>query len=450
MKALVSRIISGRIAIAKALLSAVFALALSATYALGQQPPAGPSVAPTPAQSPMEHGDRPTPLRDLVAEAERGNPEIAASYHTWQAATNVPKQASALPETEVRVQQFAVGSPRPFAGFSNSEFAYIGLGASQEIPFPGKRSLRGKAATLEAESLRESSDAVRRRVIEQLKLVYFRLAYIQQTLGILQKSDQLLGQVQQVAESRYRVGQGNQQDVLRAQLQHTKILQEIAHHHQEEGQLQAQLKQLLNRPQTDPDIVAEILTPTFLLHSDAELLQLAQEKNPDLRAKQQMIRREEARVELAQKNFRPDFMADYMWQHTNDQTRDYYMATVGIRLPNRGRVKAEVAEAEQNRERAKQELQAEIQRVLAEIKEQYVMVRSSEERLNIYKGGLIPQADATFRAGMAGYQANRQDFETLLGNFLDVLNLDLQYRNELAEHESALARLERLTGVNLP
>lgn len=444
------RIISGRIVIAQILLPAVFGIALLSTHVFGQQPPTTQGVLPTPAQPAMEHGNTPTPLRDLVAEAERANPEIAASYHTWQAATSVPKQASALPETEVRVQQFSVGSPRPFAGFSNSEFAYIGVGASQEIPFPGKRGLRGKVATLEAESLREDSDAVRRRVIEQLKLVYFRLAYIQQTLGILEKSDQLLGQVQQVAESRYRVGQGNQQDVLKAQLQHTKILQEIAHHHQEEGELEAQLKQLLNRPQTEPDIVAEALTPTFLLYSDAQVLQLAQEKNPDLRAKQQMIQREEARVELAQKNFRPDFTADYMYQHTNSQTRDYYMATVGIRLPNRGRVKAEVAEAEQNRERAKQELQAEIQRVLAEIKQQYVVVRSSEERLNIYKGGLIPQADATFRAGMAGYQANRQDFETLLGNFLDVLNLDLQYRSEMADHESALARLERLTGVSLP
>jgi len=287
-------------------------------------------------------------------------------------------------------------------------------------------------------------------VIERLKLVYYRLAYIQQTLGILEKSDQLLGQIQQVTESRYRVGQGNQQEVLKAQLQHTKILQEIVHHHQEENQLQAQLKQLLNRPQSSDDIVAETLTPTFLLYSDTQLLQFAQEKNPDVRAKQQMIQREDARVELAQKNFRPDFMAEYMWQRTNSQTRDYYMATIGLRLPNRGRQKAELAEAQQNHERAKQDLQAEVQRVLSEIKQQYALVRGSEERLNIYKGGLIPQADATFRAGMAAYQANRQDFETLLGNFLDVLNLDLQYRDELAQHESALARLERLTGVSLP
>ena len=276
------------------------------------------------------------------------------------------------------------------------------------------------------------------------------MAYAQQALGILERNDQLLNQIEQIAEARYRVGQGNQQDVLRAQLQHTKILEAIATNHQEEGQLQAQLKQVLNRSQASPDIVAEPLTPTFLLYTDAQLLERVRGQNPDVRAREQSVQRQEAQVELAHKDFRPDFMASYMYQHTASQFRDYYMATFGIRLPNRGRQKAELAEAVENRERAKRQLEAELQRSLSEVQQQYVLVRTSEERLNIYKSGLIPQAEATFRAGMAAYQANRQDFETLLGNFLDVLNLDLDYRRELAEHESALARLERLTGVALP
>jgi len=399
----------------------------------------------------MHAAASPSPLQELVQEVERSNPQIAAALHTWQAATNVPRQVSALPETQVSLQQLSVGSPRPFAGYSNSNFAYIGIGASQDLPFPGKRGLRGKVAEFEATSLREDSEGVRRRAVESLKLAYFQVAYLQQTLGILERDDQLLTQVQQVVESRYRVGQGNQQDVLKAQLQHTKILQEIAHHHQEVGQLEAQLKQILNRPQTSPEIVAEPLTQTSLLYTDAQLLQRVQDQNPDIRSRAQMVQGQEARVDLAHKDFRPDFMVEYMYQRTDPtQYRAYYMATFGIRLPNRGRQKAELAEAEQNRERVKQELQGEVQRVSSEVEQQYVMVRSSEERLNIYKGGLIPQSDANFRAGMAAYQANREDFETLLGNFLDVLNLDLEYRQELAEHESALARLERLTGVTLP
>src|SRR5437867_3945590 len=397
-----------------------------------------------------EHAGMPTSLRELIQEAEEKNPQIAASFHTWQASRNVPKQASALPETQFSVQQFSVGSPRPFAGYSNSDFAYIGFGVSQDIPYPGKRQLRARVVEHEADSMESQTDSVRKTVVGNLKMVYFQLAYIQQTLGVLQRSDELLNQVQEASESRYRVGQGNQQDVLKAQLQHTKILQEIAHHHQEEGLLEAQIKQLLGRPQESADIVAEPLTLRSLPYSAAELLQRAREQNPDIRSKDTSIRQRETQVELAHKNFRPDFNVQYAYQHTNGDTRDYYMATFGIRLPNRGRQKAELAEAQQNQERARRELDAESQRVLSEVQQQFVRAKTSEDRLKIYSDGLVPQSEATFRAALSAYQSNRQDFESLLSSFLDVLNLDLEYRSEMVEHESALAELERLTGVNVP
>jgi outer membrane protein TolC len=411
-----------------------------------------PQLPASTSESPgmAEHAGMSTSLRELVQEAEQKNPQIAASFHAWQAARNVPTQVSALPETQLSVQQFSVGSPRPFAGYSNSDFAYIGFGASQDIPYPGKRQLRAHVAEHQADSMEAQTDAVRRTVVGNLKMVYFRLAYIQQTLGVLQRSDALLNQVQEAAEARYRVGQGNQQDVLKAQLQHTKILQEIAHHHQEEGLLEAQIKQALGRAQESADIVSETLTLRALPYTAAQLLQRAREQNPDVHSKQASIRQQETQVELAHKNFRPDFNVQYAYQHTGIQARDYYMATFGIRLPNRGRQKAELAEAQEDQERARQELDAESQRVLSEVQQQYVRAQTSEERLKIYSDGLVPQSEATFQSALSAYQSNRQDFESLLSGFLDVLNLDLEYRNELVEHESALAELERLAGVDLP
>jgi cobalt-zinc-cadmium efflux system outer membrane protein len=425
-------------------------LVLAGKVSAQDQP--SPSKPAATAESPTmaEHRGAATSLRDLVHEAEQKNPQIAASFHGWQGSRNVPKQVSAFPETQVSVQQFSVGSPRPFAGYSNSEFAYIGFGGSQDIPYPGKRQLRARVAEHEADSMEAQTDSVRRMVVGNLKMVYFKLAYIQQTLGVLQKSDELLNQVQEAVEARYRVGQGNQQDVLKAQLQHTKILQEIAHHHQEEGLLEAQIKQLLGRPQDSPDVVADTLTARSLSFSAPELLQKANEQNSDVRSKQASIRQQETQVELAHKNFRPDFNIQYAYQHTNGDTRDYYMATFGIRLPNRGRQKAELAEAQQNQERARRELDSDSQRVLSEVQQQFVRAKTSEEQLKIYSDGLVPQSEATFRSALSAYQSNRQDFESLLSSFLDVLNLDLEYRNELVEHESALAELERLTGVDVP
>ena len=126
------------------------------------------------------------------------------------------------------------------------------------------------------------------------------------------------------------------------------------------------------------------------------------------------------------------------------------MASFSVRLPNRGRQHAALAEAEQNHERAQQELDAESQRVLSEVQQQYVRAKTSEERLRIYSDGLVPQSEAPFRSALSAYQSNRQDFASLLSSFHDVLNLDLEYRSELVDHESALAELERLAGVSLP
>jgi len=424
-------------------------LTLAVGVAAGQQTTqeAAPEQKSTTTMQPP--AGSPVTLEELIREVEQRNPDIAAAQLGYQAATHVAGQVSAFPDTQVMVQHFAVGSPRPFAGYSNSEFAYIGLGASQEIPYPGKRGLRAQVASQEAEARRFQADSSRRSVVDQLKGIYFRLAYLQETLGVLKRNDEVLRDVQKITESRYSVGQGNQQEVLKAQLQHTKILQEITMHHREVGQMQAQLKQLLNRVQDNPNIQTVPLTLRSIPYTASQLMELVKQQNPDIKAQQQMVKQSESQVELSRKEFRPDFNVQYMWQHTNGDTRDYYMATFGINLPNRGRRKAELAQAEANREQAKRMLEGEQQRRLAEVQDQFVVAETSAEQLKIYKEGLIPQSEATLRSAQAAYQSGKQDFETLLNSFLDVLGLQIEYQRELADHETALARLEALTGVDL-
>ena len=91
-----------------------------------------------------------------------------------------------------------------------------------------------------------------------------------------------------------------------------------------------------------------------------------------------------------------------------------------------------------------------MQQTYFEVKDQYLAADTSERVLKMYREGLIPQATATFQAGLAAYQSGNEDFQSLLASFLDVLNLDKEYWRTLADHETALARLERLTGVSLP
>jgi outer membrane protein, heavy metal efflux system len=393
-----------------------------------------------------------TPLPDLSTEAERNNPQIQAARQAWQAAQQVPTQVSTRPDPQLTVQHFSVGSPRPFAGYTNSEFAYIGLGVSQDFPYPGKLRLRGEAAKREADVLQQRYESIRRSVLAGIKSVYFQLGYLSRTLAILESDGELLQQVGKAAEARYRSGMGNQQDLLQAQLERTKLLREITMHHLEVAKLQAQIKQLLNRAQSSPDIEPADLSETPLEYSFEQLLSATKTQNPEISGAGKMVERQNLQVDLARKDFYPDFSLQYMWQRTDPtKFRAYYMLSFGIRVPiYRGRKqRPELAQAEAELNRSRSEYEAQSQHVAFELRTEYETAQKTAELLKVYREGLLPQARAEFQAGVAAYQNNQQDFQALLASFLDVLRLDEEYWQRAAEHETALARLEELTGLSL-
>ncbi|MGH9406120.1 MAG: TolC family protein [Terriglobia bacterium] len=392
-----------------------------------------------------------TPLARLIEEAEHANPSISAAQQAWRAAKQVPSQVSTLPDPQLVVQQFAVGSPRPFAGFSNSNFAYVGFGISQDLPYPGKLRLRGRIAERSAGAAEEKIDAVGREVDEQVRSTYFRLGEVQETLGIEQRDRKLLNEIEKIAEARYRVGQGGQQEVLKAQLEQTRILADLAEQQREKSSLEARLKQLLNRAPESLDLTARPLTETPLRWTADELLHAVAAGNPDARMQQEIVRRQDVEVALARSDFYPDFNVQCMWQHTASQFRDYYMLSFGVRVPlyRKRRQDPELAERLDDLASSRQQYEAAVQQDYFSVRDAFLDARTDDQVLKIYREGLIPQATAGLNAGLAAYQQSREDFETLINSFLDVLHLDEEYWRALADHETALARLEALTGLKV-
>jgi cobalt-zinc-cadmium efflux system outer membrane protein len=395
--------------------------------------------------------DPPSALATLLDEATRNNPDILAARRGWQAATQVPSQVSTPPDPQVTVQHVSVGSPRPFAGFSNSDFAYVGFGISQDLPYPGKLKLKGEAAQQDTAVSREKLEAVRRSVLQQVKEAYFQIAYVQQTLEVLDRNGKLLEQIERIADGRYRVGGGSQQDVLKAQLERTKLLREVAHHHELMDTQQAQLRKLLNRPPGAPDISTEQLVETPLRYTSNELLERVRTENPQVAVQQEMVKRQSLQVEIARKDRYPDFSVQYMWQHTSEQSRDYYMLSFSARIPiyRRRKLNPEMNQAVEELNRSRREYESQVQTAYFDVRNQYIAAETASQMLKIYREGLIPQALATYQAGLASYQTGSLDFESLFAGFLDVLTFDGEYWKTLMEHETALARIEQIAGVPL-
>lgn len=275
-----------------------------------------------------------TTLADLLSEAEKYNPQIQAARHGWQSAKQIPTQVATLPDPQVVLQQVNVGSPRPFAGYTNSDFAYIGLGFSQNLPYPGKLELRGEIAQKDADVSQRKYETVRRAVQAAVKMAYFQLGYLAKRQKILDEDARFLQQVEQAAESRYRNGMGNQQDVLQAQLERTKLLREMNMNQLEQGKTQAELKNLLSRSQSSTDIETADLSESTPAYTFDQLLAEAKASNPGLAGMQKMVERQGLQIDLAKKDFYPDFNVQGMWQRTDpSQFRAYYQFTVGMRIP---------------------------------------------------------------------------------------------------------------------
>jgi outer membrane protein, heavy metal efflux system len=391
----------------------------------------------------------PTPLSQLLAEAEGNNPQISAANYGARAARQMVPQVTTLPDPKFTYQQLSVGSPKPFAGYTNSDFAYIGVGASQELPYPGKLRSRGEVAQDDADTKLAEVEVTKTSIADAIKADYLQLAYLQQTLSILRQNESVLDQLIQDATAHYQVGQGMQQDVLQAQVNRTKIVKEITMHHQLMGQVQAHLKGLLSRDQGSPDIITEDLIPTPLKRTPNELLAAVRQNNPQIQVDASSIRKQDAQLVSAKREGKPDFELGYIYQNTDRKYRDYYMFTFDVRFPRKTRVNAEIAEATEKRFESQKTLDADLQQQLAEVQEGYVKAASDEELLKEYRDGLIPQSDAAYRATLSAYSSNREQFIHVLSYFTDTLNLKLEYVQTLVDHEAALARLESLTGATL-
>jgi cobalt-zinc-cadmium efflux system outer membrane protein len=390
-----------------------------------------------------------TPLAVLIAEAEKNNAQIAGADHAWRASTHVTQQMTTLPDPQVTAQSFSVGSPKPGAGFSNSDFAYVGVGASQDLPYPGKLRLKGEAARREADTQAAQIDVVRTSVVNQIKEIYFRLAYFQQSIDLLDRNENALEALIQNEISNYSLGQGSQADVLRAQLERTKLLREMTMHHEDMGQLQANLKTLLHRPQDAADVIPEKLTATPATFAPSELQDLARGGNAMLQVDQKMVAAQGAQLDSVKREMKPDFNVGYMFQATGSDFRNYYVATFNVRFPRRKRVDAEIAESSEKLERSRADADADLQQQMAEVQKEYVTVRSSAELMKQYKEGLIPQARALLQSELSAYQSGREKFSAVLGAFMDQLTFEHDYQQALLDHETALAHLETLTGATL-
>lgn len=390
----------------------------------------------------------PATLDALIQEALARSPMITSAQKHWKALTKVPVQVSTLPDPMVGLQQLTVGSPQPFSGYETSNFYYTGFGISQDIPGPGKLGLRAKQAEKEAEAARGAYLVQQRQVVEQVRETYFNLFYLRKMVDSLHGTQSELDRVAQTTLAQYHVAMAQQQDVLKAQLAQTELLKDTEMNQEEFQQGQATLKAILGREQDSANIGIGEITRTTLSISDRRLRQLALTNSPALQQAHAMEEQSDAALAIAKRDYVPDFNVGYTYQKTGPGFRDYYMLSLGVKVPLyfwRKQTPA-VEQASLEKESVVADSYSKRLSVLSDLQNQMVGLRTSDRVLRLYSEGLIPQAEETLTSATAAYRVGKVDFQTLLSAVVDVLRVRQEYFRALADHEIAVARIRQTIG----
>jgi outer membrane protein TolC len=387
-------------------------------------------------------------LEDVIQEALSKNPEAQSALHAVNALKRRVPQARALPDPVASVGW--AGNLTPFSVMQGDASSFRGITVSEQFPSPGKLKLRGEIASKEADAAQADYEAVRRRVEAEIKAAYYDYFYFDRAIETTTRNKDLLEKLSKIAEARYRVGKAMQQDVLRSQVEISMLLEKLTVLEQQRATAQAKLNAFLVRSPESPLPPAADVEPAPITHSLDELYALATANDTAVLRNQRMVERGRLGIALAQKEYRPDIGVAYMYQQRSGLP-DMNGVTFSVNVPvfYKSKQRQGVAEASEDLISAEKMRDNRLNEVRFELKQQYLAAKASERLLTLYSKGVVPQSSLALESSMSSYQVGNVDFLSLITNFTTLLNYETDYYRQLADYQTALARIENLTGTDV-
>jgi cobalt-zinc-cadmium efflux system outer membrane protein len=396
-------------------------------------------------------------MEELVDEAVRNNPGLKMLEEKMEAYGERPPQAESLENP--RVGFSIVSLPVDTFRFDQEPMTQKQIALWQKFPFPGKLGLKGDIARKELEVVREEYGEKKNAVIMQVKVAYRNLLFIDKSLKITEENRDLLRNFVTVTETKYAVGMGIQQDVLKAQVELSKINDLLISLEQKRQSMIARLNTLLNRP-ADASFIQDEEIPegreTTFAYSLGELQSIALENRPSLLGLQQLIERNRLAERFAEKSYYPDFDVGVSYGQrdnsmTGEKRPDFISGFVTVSIPLWYKTKEgrKVAEERANIRNAAEQYNAAKNEVFFQIKDILTEIERFNREIGLFKTGLIPQSRTSLESAMAGYQVNKVDFITLVSNQLTVYNYEIEYYRLITNYMNKLSELEAAVGKRL-
>ena len=422
---------------------AVLLLALAPSLCLAAEPPA--SATPAPRTAPETPGPG---LSDLLREAEANNPGLLAAGSRLDAARHVPQRMAAPIDPEIALTYVNDGVSSLTLG--ESEFANLGLTWSQEVRYPGKRQRAGAVAETGIEHAAAELRRVRLDLRAAVERAYAELYRIDRSSAILNETATVLDALARAARSRYEVGAGIQENVLKAETEVLKLEADTARLEQDRVAVVAEMTALLGRAGAAPIGRVTDLPPLEIPADEAALDAAATEASAAVASARAAVRLGEAAVASARYESKPDMRWSAGYQYRGD-LEPMVMGMIGFRLPIHRDSKQlqETLEAEENLTAARRSLSDVELKTKAEARSFWARARRADRLVELYEKGIIVQARAAVASAQASYAVGRIDFLDLLNDLTVLHGARVEAVTQAAERMQAVASLETLTGQAL-
>jgi len=395
-------------------------------------------------------------IRWVIDEALRTNPALQAAKLRWNASKEKILQARSLDDPTLGFTYF--GEPvQTRVGEKQA-----GITASQKIPFYGKLRLKGEVAKNNAGIFEEKYRTLEREVIARTKSAFYELYWVYKSIKINEENKELLRRFAKIAETKYATGKATQQDVLKAQVEFSKIVNELITLEQFRETAIARINTLLNRHPEMPLGTPEKINITELTVSLDDLYQKAKKISPALGIFKYKIERDKAAYKLAKKQYFPDFTFGLNYTLIDDlpssvssspvgEGRDSYTGTLSINIPIFQKRKHDAGVREANAKlKSSEKVYRNIENMtLFGVKDFHFKVQTAERLVKLYRDSIIPQAEQSLKAAEIGYQAGQVDFLNLIDSQRVLLDFNLAYYRSVADFGINISELERVVGVEL-
>lgn len=380
-------------------------------------------------------------LDELLNQALERNPKIKAAGLAAEGFSFRIPQEKSLPDPMVSFSLKNMGFPKLTLG--QEEMSGVGVSFTQAFPYPGKLRLRGEIAAKTFERQKEVRNSVVQGVLKDVKTAYFELYALHKSIALLREQKAVLEKARELTETKYAVGNGTQADVLKAQVEISRMDEMITPMTEMITSLNARINLLLDLPSDSPLGVPQDMGIESLPLSLDDAKKLVAENSPMIKEASLMVEEGDRMVSLARKELRPNFVLGGGWEFKG-RLPSMWEVMVGFEIPLYRKTKQSkmLEESVARLEGSKSSLTAATNDLTFMVTEDFLKAKAAESLIRLYKDKIIPQASLTVESSMASYQVNKTDFLALLSDINTYYSYQIALYRELDELWSSIARLE--------